>query len=162
MEEAENEENVAAVELLDHVPGGALFRARWSPDGALIRGVKELIATIIEAVGTAEHWRFEVRTQEQVAFREFQEVFHEHGIDVELERLYDLAELVKGDSRSLTPLQRDTLLTAYREGYFEKPRGTTQEELSERYDVSSRALSDRLRRGTRNLVGMSLLPSRDR
>lgn len=159
MEEAGTDPNVAKVELLDVVENGALFRAEWTPDAALIRGIEQLDATIVQATGTADHWRFEVRTQERAAFKGFQEVFQDHGISVDLNRLYDLDELVDGDGQSLTPEQRETLLTAYREGYFDQPRKITQEELSEQFEVSGRAVSDRLRRGIRNLVATSLLPS---
>jgi predicted DNA binding protein len=159
MEQAEGEPNMAAVDLLGLVKGGALFRAEWTPDAGLIQGIKELNATIIEATGTANNWRFEVRTEKQNAFRNFQNIFEDHGISVELERLYDLEELAESDTLSVTSEQRETLLTAYRDGYFEKPRETTQEELSEHFDISSREVSDRLRRGTRNLIAASLVPS---
>lgn len=159
MDEAEAEPNMAEVNLLERVTDGALFHAEWTPNAELIQGIKRLNATIIEATGTADHWRFEVRTAEQAAFREFQEIFEDHDIPVALEQLYDLAELVESESQVVTTEQRETLLTAYREGYFEKPRQTTQEELSEHFDVSSRAISDRLRRGTRNLIATTLLPS---
>lgn len=159
MEVAEDEKNIAKVELLDHVEEGALFRAEWTPNAELIQGIKQLDATLIEATGTSDHWRFEVRTDEPDALQNFQEIFEQEGITVELDRLYDLAELVEGDSQSLTPEQRETLLTAYQEGYFEKPRKTSQEKLSEQFDISGRAVSDRLRRGVRNLIAASLLPS---
>lgn len=159
MEEARSEPNMKEIDLLDHVEGGALFRAEWTPDAELIQGIKQLDATIINATGTSDHWRFEVRTQDQEAFNHFQEIFQHHGIDVQLTRLYDLAELVEGDNRSLTPEQRETMITAYREGYFESPREITQTELGKHFDVSHRAVSDRLRRGFRNLIATSLLPS---
>lgn len=162
MKRLAHEPNMADVDLLERFDEGALFRAKWSPDSELIEGIKRLNATIIEATGTAEHWRFEVRTQEPEAFTEFQEVFQQQGISVHLERLYDLAELIEGDTRSLTPEQRETLLLAYREGYYEKPREITQEELGEHFGVSHRAISDRLRRGTRNLIATSVLPSGER
>ncbi|WP_436344006.1 helix-turn-helix domain-containing protein [Natronorubrum sp. FCH18a] len=159
MDAAEAEPNVANVHLLDHVEDGALFRAKWSPNAELIRGIRRLDATIIEAVGTSEHWRFEVRTQEQDAFTDFQRIFDEQGISISLNRLYDLAEVVEGNHRSVTPEQRETLIAAYQDGYYEKPRQTTQEELGEQFDISYRAVSERLRRGNRNLIGDALLPS---
>jgi hypothetical protein len=159
MQKARESPRIAQVALLDDVPGGALFRAEWSPDEGLIQDIKDLNATIIDATGTSDNWRFEVRTQAQEAFNEFQAVFKQHGIEVHLARLYDLAELVEGDTRSLTPEQRETLLAAYQQGYFEKPREISQKELSESFNISGRAVSERLRRGIRNLIATSLLPS---
>lgn len=160
-ERAERETDVVETQLLDQVRGGALFRAEWSPESETIRGVEQLRATIIEATGTADRWRFQVRTQEQEAFTEFRQLFQRQGIPVELDRLYDLSELVEGNNRTLTDEQRETLIRAYRDGYYEAPRRTTQEELGDHFGVSHRAVSERLRRGVRNLIASTLLPSGD-
>ncbi|WP_306061322.1 helix-turn-helix domain-containing protein [Natronococcus wangiae] len=146
MERVEQEPNVAEVDLLARVDDGALFRADWAPDAEIIQGIKRLNAVIIEAIGTSEQWRFQVRTQEREAFNEFRELFLQQGITVHLDRLYSLSELVEGDAKSITPLQRDTLIAAYRGGYFEQPRQTTQEEIAKQFNVSPRAVSDRIRR----------------
>lgn len=159
IDDAETEPNVANVNVLAHVEDGALFRAEWKPNAELIKGIKRLDAAIIEAIGTTEHWRFEVRTQDQSAFNDFQELFEEQGISIDLNRLYDLSELVEGNFRSITPEQREALIAAYQEGYYEKPRQISQEELGEQFDISHRAVSERLRRGIRNLIGEALLPS---
>lgn len=159
MEAAEDEPDVAETRMLEEVENGALFRAEWSPTAEIISGLKDLEATIIDSEGTAERWKFEVRAEERERFIEFQQVFQEQGIAISLERLYDLADVVEGGQRTLTPKQRETLLTAYQEGYFEKPREVTQEELAEEFSVSPRAVSERLRRATRNLIETTLLPA---
>jgi len=159
MQHAEAEPEVVETKLLEVVEQVALFRAEWRPDSAVIEGIKALDMTIVEAVGTAAHWRFEVRTQDREAFVGFQDIFQEQGIPIELSRLYDLDELIHGQHRTLSSKQRRALLAACQEGYYQKPREVTQENLADRFDISRRALSDRLRRGTRNLISESLLPS---
>lgn len=161
MEAAGDEPDVAETRLLDEVENGALFRAEWAPTAEIISGLKRLEATIIDSEGTSERWRFEVRAEERERFIEFQQVFQEQGIEISLGRLYDLADVVGVDQRTLTQKQRETLLTAYHEGYFEKPREVTQEGLAAEFGVSPRAISERLRRGTRNLVENMLLPFGD-
>ncbi len=56
------------------------------------------------------------------------------------------------ETGALTPEQRETLLFAYREGYFEEPRGTSLEELAEQMGLSSTAVGGRIRRGVNALV----------
>lgn len=162
VERVSDEPTIEDVELLERVEEGALFRSIWTPDADVIRAIEELDATIIEATGTADNWRFKVRTQEREAFNEFRTVFRRRGISIELLRLRDLAEIVEGERRSLTPKQRETLKAAYREGYFDIPRDVTQEELGEILDVSPRAVSDRLQRGLQNLVAAQLFPQDER
>lgn len=138
-----------------------LVRAEWTPDVAVSQGIKELNATIIEAVGRSEGWRFQVHTQDRDGFVAFQNVFHEQGIEIELVRLFDLSDLVEQKQQSLTPEQRETLVAAYRKGYYDEPRRITQAELGEEFGISHRAVWERLRPGTRNLIGATLIPSGD-
>lgn len=159
MDAAEKEPDVQETRVLERVEDGALFRAEWAPNAELLWGMERLDATILASEGTAEQWRFEVRAQDRDTFIKFQEIFHDQDVPISLVRLYDLAELVDGDRHTLTPDQRETLITAYREGYFDSPRDVTQQELGDRFDVSHRAISDRLRRGVRNLIAAALLPS---
>jgi predicted DNA binding protein len=159
MTHAEHESGVRETRLLEEMDHVALFRAEWRPNARLIQGLKDLDVTIVESVGTAEHWRFEVRTQDRDTFGAFRETFEEEGIPISLTRLYSLDELIDGEHRTLSSKQRDTLLTAQQEGYFEKPREITQSELAEHFGVSRRAVSERLRRGINNLVSETLLPT---
>lgn len=158
IEYAAREPNVADVDALERVEGGALFRARWTPDADLIHGLERLDATIIEATGTAERWLIELRAPKRQTLDEFRKLFKRQGMSVNLTSVYDVEELIDGTAGPMTAQQRETLLRAYREGYFDQPRGITQEELAHHFGVSRRAISDRLRRGVRNLVETSLLP----
>lgn len=64
---------------------------------------------------------------------------------------------IPDEESTLSPQQRDALLTAYRQGYFEVPRRTTLSELADTVEISDSALSQRLRRGTGALVEQTLL-----
>ncbi|AQL44769.1 hypothetical protein BV210_18650 (plasmid) [Halorientalis sp. IM1011] len=158
MEYAEREPEVKDTREIETSGNVALFRAKWTPNAAVVEGLKELDITIVEALGTTNHWEFEVRAEEQDSLTRFQEVFEAEGIPISLSRLYSLEDLIDGEHRELTQNQRDALLIAYEEGYFDKPRTTTQDELSEQFGISRRAFSERLRRGTRNLIEDALLP----
>lgn len=161
MEVAEDEPDVTHTRLLAEVENGALFRAEWAPTAEIISGLKQLNATIIDSEGTAERWKFEVRAEERERFLEFLRLFKNQGIPISLERLYDLSDVIEMEHRKLTSTQRETLLAAYERGYFDRPRQVTQKELAEEFDVTARAISERLRRATRNLIESSLLPSAD-
>jgi len=158
MKHAEQEPTVRNTRQVEQTGDVALYRAEWRPNLAVVKGLKELDVTIVESTGTKNHWEFEVRVEDQDTIARFQDVFRDAGIPISLNRLYSLEEVIEERQHQLTEDQRDTLLTAYEEGYFDKPRETTQEELGEQFDVSRRAVSERLRRGTRNLIEDALLP----
>lgn len=156
---AEQEPSVADARLLEQVGRKALFRAAWQPNAEVIDGFRELDAMIVEAVGTAEHWRFEIRSAEHATFASFRELFERQGIPIELTRLYSLDEVMDGEEGQLTETQRETLVTAHRHGYFEKPREVTQSELADEFSVSRRSVSERLRRAMSNLIGETIQPT---
>jgi len=150
------EEGVAAVEILTEVESGALFRAEWASEAVVVQGMSDLRVTILDATGTADGWTFQVRGGSRDHLGAFRQLLTDQGVDVEIGRIYGFAELL-GDDRLLTPEQRRTLLLAYQRGYFDEPRQVTQAELGDHFGISGRAVSNRLRRGTRNLVTSSLL-----
>lgn len=152
----EREPAVADTEVLAEVETSALFRAEWTPDAAVIGGIRDLEATILDATGTADGWTFQVRAENRERLGAFRQIFTSQGVDVEIRRIYSFSELMEGD-RLLTPEQRKTLILAYQRGYFDEPRQVTQAELGDQFDISGRAVSNRLRRGTRNLITSTLL-----
>lgn len=156
LEQAQFENRIDDITILTSLSDGALFQATWAPDADIILGIKRLQATILEATATSDEWRLQVRAQSRTRFNQFQNVFAKHGIPVELERLYSLSELVEGQHQPLTDEQRETLITAYRDGYYDEPRRTNQQALGNHFGVSARAISNRLRRGTANLIASSL------
>lgn len=157
----ENDPEIARVGVLAEVEYGALFRAKWTPEAEVIEGIKALNATILTAVGTADGWNFRVRAEDRDRLRAFQRIFAEQDIPVQLRRIYSFAEMVEGE-RPLTPEQRETLIAAYRNGYFEQPGQITQAELGDHFGVTGRAISNRLRRGMRNLIASALLEPTER
>jgi predicted DNA binding protein len=60
------------------------------------------------------------------------------------------------DLDALTEKQREALDLAYTEGYFERPRRTTQAELADELGISKQAVSRRLTRVEENLFGQLL------
>ncbi|WP_232703056.1 helix-turn-helix domain-containing protein [Halobacterium wangiae] len=156
LEGLRDESGVSTVEVLTEVESSALFRAEWTPDAVAIQGIHEMRATVLDATGTADGWTFQVRAPSRDQLGAFRQLFTDRGVPVEIRRIYAFADLLS-DDRLLTPEQRQTLIFAYQRGYFDEPRGVTQADLGEHFDISGRAVSNRLRRGTRNLVTSTLL-----
>lgn len=67
------------------------------------------------------------------------------------------SEIGRVDSDAVTDEQRTALLTAYERGYFSEPRETSLEELAETLGLSPSAVSGRLKRGMKSLIGTTLV-----
>lgn len=160
--EAAVEEKLAIEQLtaLEREGSVGLYHAEWTDQiSGLLRIVVETKATVIEARGTAEEWTFGLRFPDRESLRTFQRACDDHGVGIALQRLHRLTPMEEAElggqvtDYGLTRKQRETLVVAFREGYFDDPRGISLEELSETFGVSARAVSQRLRRGVSNLVG---------
>jgi predicted DNA binding protein len=146
---------VRAVEHLGREDDRVLYQLDWEGDSTPL--FDELIdpdAAVLQGRLENGVWTFQVRfpTQEQAS------AFHEDcmsaGIDLTISRVIDAT----GSSRDtpLTEAQREALLLAFTEGYWDVPRQTTLVDLGEQLGVSDTAVSQRLRRAVAALIEDSL------
>ncbi|WP_435151817.1 helix-turn-helix domain-containing protein [Haladaptatus sp. DFWS20] len=141
---------------LDSVSDGTLFRAVWNDEiTGFVQGIEESNATVMEANGTVDGWTFHLRFPGQDQMSSFQSFCCQEGIPVEVHRVYSLQDMAIQQLGNLTPAQQETLITAYEEGYFERPRDITLEELADELMISPQAVGGRLRRGYANLISGS-------
>ncbi|WP_254538916.1 helix-turn-helix domain-containing protein [Halomarina litorea] len=156
-ERVEDRPPVLAVSVRDRVDGGALCSVEWTGDGTdVFAGIVDADLTLLTAAGDGQTWSFRVRAPDWSALTAFREFCTRHGVDLELNQLTRQTEPGGTAADALTSVQRETLAEAFRRGYYDSPRGVTLAELAEEFDVSPRAVSQRLRRGIANLIENSL------
>lgn len=140
--------------IVDELDSQGLVRAEWNPEvEGVFTGIVDAKLTLLSAKGTQEEWRFEFRAEDVDRIASFQQYCTDHDIGVELARLYDVGETGSTGQYSLTPEQREALLLAYEDGYYEFPRRADLETLAGELDIARQSFADRLRRGHRNLIG---------
>ncbi|UPV74939.1 helix-turn-helix domain-containing protein [Halorussus limi] len=154
--ELEDQTDIDAVTVLDRVEDGALIRATWTSTPGLVEGILQSAATLLEVNRYENVWRFRLRSPDREAVASLQRYCADNDIDLRLDRINSLTEVETGEQYGLTDDQRQTIVTAFEAGYFDDPRQTTLEELGDEFDISSRAVSKRLRGGLRNLVTATL------
>lgn len=142
--------------LVEESGGERLYKVLW--DEAVLDLITEMIdrhATILEAEGNGGRWRLKLRFADGERLSSFRAYFAEVGRSFTVERLYHPTSPRQREYR-LTPQQREALVMAARGGYFDIPRQQSIAELAEALGISSNAASQRLRRGSRNLVRNTL------
>lgn len=133
----------------------ALFDIQWSPDAdGLVAALLNANATILNARGTAESWDFRLRFAAHEDLSTFNMTLTESGVPVTLRRIHHTPF---EEAAPMSSVQRETLLSAYREGYFQVPRRINQADLAAELEISDSALSQRLRRGVAKLIETGLL-----
>lgn len=152
-----SEECVGNVQVLDAFGDRALLGIEWTSEvDGLVRAIIDHDAVILEASGTSERWRFELRFPDSERASAFQTACLKEGISIDVDRVHDPAK-PELDGEELTPAQREVVLVALEGGYFEIPRSVTLVDISEQLGISDQAVSERLRRAqlklARSLVG---------
>lgn len=151
--------NPAVRELLkfDVVDDSVLYRIEWETKPRdLIEGLTKSDAVILEAHGNGI-WNFRLRFPDHEQLSEFHNYIIESEIPINIDRTYTLIEETERGLRfELTQEQREALVLALDRGYFETPSEVSLDELADELGITRQALSDRIRRGNKKILGKSL------
>lgn len=137
------------------------YQLEWSdPVVDRINAFTDQRASILEAEADSDGWHVQIRFTSREQFDAFRETLTDQGHSFEL---LDLTEpgAPRQTTGHVTPDQRDALVAAVEQAYYDVPRDVTAEELAATLDISQQALSERLRRGVANLVFSTLTTDAD-
>ena len=112
----------------------------------------ELNISLLELTGTDEGWNLRMRIADRDALGRYREACETRNIQFRFEAIYEEREGTTKATTRVTDVQRETLTTARELGYYEIPREASLADVANQCDVSSQAVSERLRRGTASLV----------
>jgi hypothetical protein len=119
----------------------------------------ETASFIQSATATHEGWCCHFGFPDRSALDRFFRACRERDIEYEIERLVEgRGHDVENANFGLTDVQRETLIAAVENGFFEVPRQCTLDELGDGLGVSDTAASMRLRRGMKTLVERTVSP----
>lgn len=142
--------------------GERLYHVEWADDVArFVRDTVDHEGVILEANGHRDRWRLTIRFMTQEQLDDFQAFMNDRGVSFTLERLFETSR-ARPTRGSVTDEQYEALVAAVEAGYFAVPRETTTEELADELGISHQSVSERLRRGTANLVRGALTVEIDR
>lgn len=151
--------SVDEVQQIDTTGNIGQYKVDWSED------FQQLIDEIIDQHGIMQEaeaangtWYLKLKFIDQSALSEFQTYFNGKGFNFELQRRYDSTS-PKEREYDLTPGQHEVLVTALELGYFSVPRDAQITDMAVALDISTNAVSQRLRRAMRNLTKNTLTVS---
>lgn len=129
------------------------YRIEYSEDAKLITpGVVAAGGITLEATNYLTGWRLHLEFPDHESLLALNEYANDEGIQLEILELHQRDSPIQRDELDLTESQREALVGAFIHGYYDDPRTVTQEELASILEISSSALSGRLRRGSARLI----------
>lgn len=141
---------------IDAFDGSQYYRVDVSDEAKLVTpGLIERGVRFLSAETDGSGWRLTAAVRDQEALNDFQTHLRENDVNYRLVRLHQAEETAA--SASLTDSQRETLIEAYRAGYFEVPRRGSLQDVADALGISQSAVSQRLRRAWARIVESELL-----
>lgn len=160
-----NVENHPSVEQIVEVTrhnSERLYSLDWNVGrDVFFQGVRDMEGQLLNAIGTAITWEFEIRFPTHEALSEFQEYCSNAHISLEVGRIYNPVRPGTGMWYGVTQPQRETLMRAVQGGYYSIPRRMSTQDLAEELDISDQAVTERLRRAIVALTENTLIAMED-
>jgi predicted DNA binding protein len=129
-----------------------LYHLTWSEDiDQLVTEMVDHQGVILEASGRNDRWLLRIRFMSREQFESFQAHFTQRDPSIRLEQLFQ-AKHPRHTRGDVTQEQHEALTSAIEFGYFSVPREGSIQDVADALGVSDQAVSERIRRGTENLV----------
>jgi predicted DNA binding protein len=132
-----------------------LFRLEWDvEDLDIVKGIIGADGAILEGESMDGYWHLVFRFSDHQDVADFYQYLTDNGItDFDIHSIYELTSRSdRNGGNDLTDEQRETLIAAARNGYFDIPRGVTLDDLGEELGISQQAASQRIRRAVGTVV----------
>ena len=142
--------------LVDRYPDRRVYRVALTDRAVTFTATTAAVGgRLLEISSCRNGWQVQLRFADREQLVAFNDYCRDREISVTVDHLRVSDD---GDDGvvALTAKQQELLTVAHEEGYFDVPRGISQDELADRLDVSKSAISQRLRRAIGELCASSL------
>ena len=153
----EADPTVESVTKLSETDEERSYQMMWTGSiDFVVQLVTEHDGTITHADGSGERWRLRAVFPDRDALSRAYNSAQDAGYRFDVREIYG-TEDTRHIQHGLTEKQRNTMVAAFEEGYFEVPRKVTLTEFAEHQNRSHQAVSEQLRRATGQLVDSTLV-----
>ena len=158
----DDDPTVDAYELIEWDETSGLYYIEHAPETKLVStAVSDANGFLVHTESEANGWLVRVLLPDRNALNTVWEYAIENDMSLDIVDIHGNDDGGMQSSYGLTDEQRTALLMAYEKGYFVEPREMSLDALADELDLSSTAMSGRLRRGMRNLIATTLAVEND-
>lgn len=149
---ADDDDTVEALDCVDRSEPARLYHVTWSdPVSGRLQSLLDGHGVVLEADAKADAWHLKFRFNTHHDVQAFRDKFIGPRSGVTVERLFS-PETPRQGEYNLTARQQRALMAAFKQGYFNAPRDVELRDLADEFDISTNAMSERLRRAVSTLV----------
>jgi hypothetical protein len=145
-------EVVDDVRLLDRFDRTVFIEVSWStPLDGVFAAVRRTGGWLLSG-RWRDGWHFQAQFEDHDDATAFYRAVADHGLDIDVRRVYVPHERTDDPTVDLTPKQLEALELALEAGYFSTPRRVSLDDIAADLDISQQALSTRIRRGNERIL----------
>ncbi|WP_226479785.1 helix-turn-helix domain-containing protein [Natrinema amylolyticum] len=142
--------------LVDRYPDRRVYRVTLTDRAVTFTSkTADVGGRLLDLSSSRDGWLVQLRFPDRERLVAFNDYCRERDISVTVDHLR-VSDDEDDGVVALTDKQQELLAVAHEEGYFDVPRGISQDELADRLDVSKSAVSQRLRRAIGELCTATL------
>lgn len=154
----ERDPTINNFEPVSKANGTGIYYIEYAEDTKLTSHVvTEVNGFMTRAESRNRGWFVQLQLPDRQALNTIWEYAEEEGFSTDIIELYDNCRGDTKPSYGLTEEQEQALRVAYENGYFGVPREMTLGDIADELDLSSTAMSGRIRRGVKNLISAALI-----
>lgn len=144
---------VRTVERVESLRGRSLYALDWTVEyDHLFRALGHHTVQVLGAKRVGSDWRFTLRFLTHRSLSRFQDYCEDARITLTVSRIYNLPEAQPEQPFGLSKPQREALVLAVSEGYYDIPRGCNTADIADLLSISDQAVTERLRRAIATLA----------
>lgn len=153
---------VKSYELVDEGENQHIYYIEHSDGTELLSPVVTCVnGFMLRAETKCRGWFIQLQLPDREALTTIWEYAKEQDMHFDIVEVYGRSGSETDVAYGLTDEQVEALKVAYKSGYFSEPREMALNDVADEIDVSSTAMSGRLRRGMRNLISAALMDDED-
>lgn len=153
----DNDPTVNEYELMDWTDRTGIYYIEHTPTTKLISTVvTDVNGFLVDTETKGNGWLVELLLPSRKALASVWTFANENDISLDIIEIYNNDNAGTEMTYGLTDEQQVALQTAYDQGYFNEPRDISLSDVADELEVSSTAMSGRLRRGMRNLIAATI------
>lgn len=154
------DETTERVTIFSKDEGQSLYQISWQAQAQVVLDVfLQARGLVLSAHGVSDKWHMRLLFPTQAAVTNICEKWRKRGIEPSVQRVNSISGRLGHGGVELSKCQMESLVMAFELDYYDVPRGVSLDGLADELQVSHQALSERLRRGHRNLVRTTLCDS---
>jgi predicted DNA binding protein len=153
---------VKRYDLVDWTDGRGIYYIEHTPETKLISAVvTDVNGFLMHTETKGEGWLVRLLLPDREALNTIWKFSNENNITLDILEIYRNDNGGTEMTYGLTDEQKASLKIAYEKGYFSEPRNGSLSEIADELELSTTAMSGRLRRGTRNLIAATIAEDND-